>query len=111
MRKTLVATIAIVIFLVVLIPFASSNPDGLEKVAITYGGQEHQSLWNGIMADYSFFSIGNQYISTLLAGIFGVVAVLVAGLVISKVMASTHKNTKKTPAIHEELKSQQVTTD
>jgi hypothetical protein len=40
MRKTLVATIATVIFLVVLIPFVSSNPDGLEKVAITYGGQD-----------------------------------------------------------------------
>jgi cobalt/nickel transport protein len=95
MRKTLVATIATVIFLVVLIPFASSNPDGLEKVAITHGEQEHQSLWNGIMADYSFFSIGNQYISTLLSGIFGVVVVLVGGLVISKVMTSTHKNTRK----------------
>ncbi len=95
MRKTLVATIAIVIFLIILLPFASSNPDGLEKVVIMYGGQEHQSLWNGIMADYSFFSIGNQYISTLLAGIFGVVAVLVAGLVISKVMATTHKSAKE----------------
>ena len=88
MKKFLIATITIVLFLVVLIPFASSNPDGLEKVTITYGAQEHQSLWNGIMTDYSFFSIGNQYVSTLLAGIFGVIAVLVAGLVLSRVMTS-----------------------
>jgi ABC-type sulfate transport system permease component len=94
MKKIFVATIMITIFLVVLIPFASSNPDGLEKVVITYGAQEHQSFWNGIMADYSFFSIGNQYVSTLLAGIFGVVAVLVAGLVLSKVMTSNHKSAK-----------------
>ncbi len=92
MKKFLIAAIIIVIFLVVLIPFASSNPDGLEKVVITYGAQEHQSIWNGIMADYSFFSIGNQYLSTLLAGIFGVVAVLVASLVLSKVMTSNNKN-------------------
>ena len=85
----------IAIFLIVLIPFVSSNPDGLEKVAKTYGAQEHQSIWNGIMADYSFFFIGNQYVSTLLAGIFGVLAVLVAGLVFSKVMTSNHKRSKK----------------
>ena len=94
MNKFLIATIMIAIFLVVLIPFASSNPDGLEKVVITYGVQEHQSIWNGIMTDYSFFLIGNQYLSTFLAGIFGVVAVLVAGLVLSKVMASNDKSAK-----------------
>jgi hypothetical protein len=94
MKKFIIATIMIAIFLVVLIPFASSNPDGLEKVVVTYGAQEHQSIWNGIMADYSFFSIGNQYISTLFAGIFGVVAVLVAGLVLSKVMTSSDKRAK-----------------
>ena len=94
MKRFLIATIMIAIFLVVLIPFASRNPDGLEKVALTYGAQEHQSIWNGIMADYSFFSVENQYVSTLLAGIFGVVTVLVAGLVLSKVMTSTDKGTK-----------------
>ena len=94
MKKFLIATIIIAIFLAILIPFASNNPDGLEKVVVTYSVHEHQSIWNGIMADYSFFSIGNQYISTLLAGIFGVVAVLVAGLVLSKVMTSNDKSAK-----------------
>lgn len=94
MKKFLITTIMIAIFLVVLIPFASNNPDGLEKVVVTYGAQEHQSIWNGIMADYSFFSIGNHYVSTLLASIFGVIAVLVAGLVLSKVMTSNEKNAK-----------------
>jgi hypothetical protein len=94
MKKFLIATIMIAIFLVILIPFASSNPDGLEKVAITYDAQEHQNIWNGIMADYSFFSIGNQYASTLIAGIFGVLAVLVAGLVLSKVITSNDKSAK-----------------
>jgi hypothetical protein len=94
MKKYLIATIMIAIFLIVLIPFASSNPDGLEKVAITYGAKEQQNIWNGIMPDYSFFSIGNQYISTFFAGIFGVTLVLVAGLVLSKFMASNDKGAK-----------------
>ena len=71
-----------------------NNPDGLEKVVKTYDAKEHQSIWNGIMADYSFFSIGNQYVSTLLAGIFGVMTVLVAGLVFSEVMTSNHRRSK-----------------
>jgi ABC-type sulfate transport system permease component len=101
MKKFLIATMIIVIFLIVLIPFASSNPDGLEKVVVTYGAQEHQSIWNGIMADYSFFSIGNQYVSTLIAGIFGVLAVLVAGLVLSKVMTPNNKSAKNNAHAHE----------
>ena len=94
MKKFLIATIMIAIFLVVLIPFASNNPDGIEKVAITYDAKEHQNIWKGVMADYSFFSIGNQYVSTLLAGIFGVIAVLVAGLVLSKAMTSNDESAK-----------------
>jgi hypothetical protein len=94
MKKFLIATIIIAIFLAILIPFASNNPDGLEKVVLTYNANERQSIWNGIMGDYSFFSISNQYISTLLAGIFGVVAVLVAGLVLCKVMTSNDKSAK-----------------
>ena len=101
MKKFLIATVMIVIFLIVLIPFASSNPDGLEKVVVTYGAQEHQNFWNGIMTDYSFFSIGNQYFSTMIASIFGVVAVLVAGLVLSKVMTSNDKSAKNNVHAHE----------
>jgi hypothetical protein len=97
MKKFLIATIAIMAFLIILIPFASSNPDGLEKVIETYGAQEQQNIWNGLMADYSFFSIGNQYVSTLLAGIFGVLAILVAGLVISKVITSNENKKAKKP--------------
>lgn len=87
MKKIFIAFFLIITFLVILIPLASSNPDGLEKVVETYGPQENQNLWNGIMADYSFFLIGNRYVSTLVAGIFGVIAVLVTGLFVTKVLA------------------------
>jgi hypothetical protein len=86
LRKIIVAIGLVVVFLIVFIPLASSNPDGLEKVALTFGAKEHGDIWKGLISDYSLQSIGNSYISTLIAGIFGVTMVLAAGLVISKVM-------------------------
>jgi hypothetical protein len=90
MKKIFIALFLIVAFLIILIPFASSNPDGLEKVVETYGAHESQSPWNGIMADYSIFSIENQYVSTLVAGILGVIVVLITGLLVSKALAQKH---------------------
>ena len=37
MKKYVLAIVLLVVFLAVFIPFASSNPDGLEKVAETFG--------------------------------------------------------------------------
>lgn len=85
------ATALIVVFLIVLIPFASTNPDGLEKVASTYGAHEQGSFWSGLITDYSFPSISNQYVSTLVSGIFGVVMVLVISILIGRVMAPKTK--------------------
>ncbi len=79
-------TALIVVFLIAFIPFASNNPDGLEKVAATYEAQEQGNIWNGLIADYSFPLISNQYISTLVAGVFGVTMVLLSGIVIGKVI-------------------------
>lgn len=70
------------IALVVLIasPFASANPDGLERVASDLGfinsGQE--STYQ-ILPDYTIPSLGEAGISTVLAGIIG--AVIVGGLI------------------------------
>jgi ABC-type sulfate transport system permease component len=86
LRKYFVALALVVVFLVFFIPLASTNPDGLEKVVQTYEVQEHESLWSGLLPDYSFSSISNSYASTLFAGIFGVITVLLTGLIISKVM-------------------------
>ena len=86
MKKYFVAAALVIVFLVFLIPLASTNPDGLEKVVQTYGAQEQESFWGGLLSDYSFGSISNGYISTLLAGVFGVVTILVSSLLISKVM-------------------------
>ncbi len=71
------------IALIVLIasPFASANPDGLERVAIDLGfintGQEFAYK---ILPDYTIPLLGETGISTILAGLIG--AAIVGGLII-----------------------------
>jgi cobalt/nickel transport protein len=86
LRKIIIAIGLVIVFLAIFLPLASSNPDGLEKVAILFGAQEQGSIWNGLIPDYSLQSISNSYVSTLLSGIFGVTMVLILSLVLSKVM-------------------------
>ena len=86
MKKYFGITALIVVFLAILIPFASSNPDGLERVVETFGVEEHEPLWNGLMSDYTVGAIGNPYVSTLLAGVFGTFMVLLVGFLLGKVM-------------------------
>jgi cobalt/nickel transport protein len=57
--------------------YASSNPDGLEKVAQDIGfietAKEHTNA-DGALADYGVKGVENQRLSTGLAGVIGVVA-------------------------------------
>ena len=87
MKKYAAAIGLLVVFLAVLIPFASSSPDGLEKVAETLGIEEQTPVWNGLMSDYSVGIIGNPYLSTVIAGIFGTLMVLGLSLALGKVLA------------------------
>ena len=86
MNRHLGVVAAIMVFLAVFIPLASSSPDGLERVAETFGVEENAPFWNGVMSDYAIEAIENPYVSTLLAGVFGTFMVLLAGLLLGKVM-------------------------
>jgi hypothetical protein len=92
MNKRLAVIAAILVFLAVFIPLASSSPDGLERVVENFGVAEQAPLWNGVMSDYAIATIGNPYVSTLLAGIFGTMMVLLAGFLLGKTL--TPKNSK-----------------
>jgi hypothetical protein len=92
MNKRLAVIAAILVFLAVFIPLASSSPDGLERVVENFGVAEQAPLWNGVMSDYAIATIGNPYVSTLLAGIFGTMMVLLAGFLLGKTL--TPKNNK-----------------
>ncbi len=86
MKKHLAVIALIVVFLAVFIPLASSNPDGLERVIVTFGVEEHPPFWNGLMSDYAIAAIADPYVSTLLAGVFGTFMVLVAAFLLGKAM-------------------------
>jgi len=92
MKKNLAEIAAIMVFLVVFIPLASSSPDGLERVVETFGVEEHAPFWNGLMSDYAIAAIADPYVSTLLAGVFGTFMVLLAAFLLGK--AITPKNPK-----------------
>lgn len=63
-------SLLIVIFLA---PFASSSPDGLEKVAeeLTFMDSAQDNYYE-IMPDYQVSGINNSVISTILSGLMGV---------------------------------------
>ncbi len=91
MKKYLFATLLIIIFLAILIPLASVNPDGLERVAQTLGIEEGTPFWEGLMSGYSVAIIGNSYISTFIAGVAGVFFVLLFSLLLGKVLTKKNK--------------------
>lgn len=93
MKKEVAAIGLITLFLVVFVPFASSSPDGLEKVVLNYSGQEKPSPWSGLMAGYSVEGIADSYISTVLAGIFGAFMVLLASFLLGRLI----ENKQATP--------------
>ena len=94
MRGYFKALTLILICLAILIPFVSSNPDGLEKVAETLGIEETESTYAGLLPEYKLSIIENSYISTLVAGILGFFLVLgvtiVLGIIIKKPKKQFH---------------------
>ncbi len=95
MKKHFIAIILIIIALAILLPFASRAPDGLQKLAATSGMQKQKPAWNGLMSNYSIETIGNQYVSTFLAGLFGTVVVLVTTFVLGIALAPRKKDSIK----------------
>jgi cobalt/nickel transport protein len=92
MKKYLAGLLLIAVFLVLFIPLASSNPDGLEKVAENFGAKEQKPIWDGLMTDYSVTFINNSYVSTLLTGIVGVILVFCAALILNKTLVTKKNN-------------------
>ncbi len=95
MKKYLATTVFLIVFLSILIPFASSSPDGLEKVAASLG-IESQPMWSGLMPDYSVEALNNPYASTLAAGIIGTLIVLGATTILGYTITKRSTSTSKT---------------
>ena len=66
---------------VLLASNASNDPDGLERVARDQGfAGKARHASSRLLSGYSIPGVGNEALSTVLAGILGVVAVAVVGL-------------------------------
>lgn len=71
-----------------LSPWASPNPDGLEKVAETHGFIDKGiSLIAAPIADYLLPGVANEKIATGLAGIIGVLITFAAVYAVGKIVA------------------------
>jgi cobalt/nickel transport protein len=91
MKGYLKALILILICLAILIPFASGNPDGLEKMAENAGIEESESEAAGLMPNYTVPTIENSYLSTLVAGVLGVFLILGVALVLGMTIRKPKK--------------------
>lgn len=76
-RGWVIAGVAISLIVVLLAPFASANPDGLERVATDLGFiHAGQSAPYQLISNYTIPFLGQTPLSTILAGVAGVLVVL-----------------------------------
>ncbi len=103
-RETKIVLVGIVIALllvVILAPFASSLPDGLEKVSETEGFANKAVVFSEtLMPDYLVPGVGNEKLATIMAGIVGTIIVftfvyLMARWMSKKGNKNRSANTKK----------------
>ncbi|CEG13674.1 conserved exported hypothetical protein [groundwater metagenome] len=72
--------------------FASSDPDGLERVAINlFGGEEQMEekttqIFNSPMPDYVIPGIENETLAASLAGVIGVLIIFAIVIVTGKIL-------------------------
>jgi cobalt/nickel transport protein len=96
MNKTKVIVVSLLAGLAValiLSPFASSWPDGLEKVAENKGFSskgEHATIKSPV-PDYAMPGIKHQGLATSLAGVLGVLLVFGVGWGVERVLAGRKK--------------------
>ena len=80
-RGWAVAGVVLSLGVVLLSPFASANPDGLERVAADLGFiNKGQSAAYQIIPDYTLPFLGQTPLSTIMAGVIGMLVVLALAL-------------------------------
>ena len=92
----LIVTVGLILFVA---PFASSLPDGLEKVSVRLGfGNKavRQSLVSVPFTDYKFPGIPSITIATIIAGFFGMLLVFVLSVILAYILfPKAHGNQSK----------------
>ena len=98
-KKFLISGFVVSLFLAGVVSFyASSNPDGLEKVAEDIGfiatAEEH-TYADGALADYGVKGIENERVSVGVAGVIGVIGTAIVGGLLFTFLARKPKKTIK----------------
>ncbi|MHB1275667.1 MAG: PDGLE domain-containing protein [Candidatus Humimicrobiaceae bacterium] len=98
-EKIFILIVAIAAFAVALFlsPFASTYPDGLEKVADKLGFADKASSFVNfkfIIPDYTFPGINSSFWQTSLAGFFGVLIIFAVFALILWITVLVNKNKK-----------------
>ena len=83
--------VLITLAVVLLSPFASASPDGLERVAEDLGFINiAQSAPYEVIPDYTIPFLGATPISTIVAGAIGVIVVLAIGFIVGRSLQTKH---------------------
>ena len=103
MRKTVwlfaAAGLALAVLLATTVsPFASSSPDGLEKVAQTKGfaqAAEGHQVWKWApIAEYLMPGVRSERVATALAGLVGTLAVFGASVALAAALAKKRRSSQ-----------------
>lgn len=90
-KKVLIVVVVIFAALAVGLPFVPRNPDGLQNLIASSGKEQQSTGWSGLMAEYSVAVVSDPYVSTLLAGVLGVLMVLALGFGLGKAASPKKK--------------------
>ena len=92
------AGLGIALFITLFSPFASSSPDGLERVAEDKGfsGVADSPPYE-LISDYVFPWVGNEDLATILSGIVGVLIVAAVVLAVGFLLARAGAAQRPTP--------------
>jgi len=87
---------------IILSPFASSSPDGLEKVAEDHGflaaAEETPPLWDSSpVPDYEMPGVRNSSLAVSLAGLAGVIITLLIAYGAGKLISLSGRKSKQVP--------------
>lgn len=88
----IVAGMAIALFVVILSPLASTNPDGLNRVAINLGFIHTAQSRVGPLAGYTIPFLANASVSKIAAGVIGVLATLALAIFAGRMLIANHKS-------------------
>jgi cobalt/nickel transport protein len=87
MKKTVLFGLLIAMLLAIFSFFASSFPDGLERVAENNNFLRNATnIFKAPIADYLFPGIKSEKLATSLAGLSGVIIVFLSGVILGKLL-------------------------